>query len=238
MSVPRKIYGATVLIVMVVIVTTSLYFKIRAKPSQQLRQEPTRTGSSTFCLEQADVGRNIAKLSGEDTEVSDPVNRLLSAAGSSTQCRDEIIQALVLAMKGNRDLRNPTSFNLWSNGAWLLGSLKAVEALDFLIDHLNLSDGHFSASMNHQPAVEGVTRMGSAAVPKLADALKHHQNRDIRLTVALCLIDIGGPEASEALKEAAKTDSDDCVRRFIELSLMKPTADVLEQRLVAFRCGN
>jgi len=80
--------------------------------------------------------------------------------------------------------------------------------------------------------------MGSAAVPKLVYALKHHPKSEIRLTVALCLSDIGGQEATDALKEAAKTDSDECVRRFIELSLMEATKEIISQRLVAYRCGN
>ena len=177
-------------------------------------------------------------MSGEDPDAKDSVNRLVSASGSSTQCRGEIIQNLVFAMRLNSDLRYPARFNLWFHGADVLSALKAVEALDFLIDHLNESDGHFSSGMIHQPAVAAVTRMGSAAVPKLAEALKHHSDRDVRLTVALCLIEIGGDDATNALKKAAKTDSDECVRRFIELSLMKANPEILQRRLAAYRCGN
>ena len=138
---------------------------------------------------------------------------------------------MLFAMKLNSDLRYQARFNLWLHGKDVLSALKAVETLDFLIDHLNESDGQFSASMIHQPAFAAVTSMGSAAVPKLAEALKHHSERDVRLTVALRLIEIGGDNATNALKEVAKTDSDECVRRFIELSLKESTKESLRSGL-------
>jgi len=142
------------------------------------------------------------------------------------------------------------SYFLWRNGAAILGDLKAVESLDLLIEHLDLNDGFFSASMVHQPAILGIERMGKLAVPKLRGALKHHPKREIRLATALCLADIGGTEAQAALKDALNTETDECVRRFITLSLPNPTevrsnphlstneGEILRQRLLAFRCGN
>jgi len=142
----------------------------------------------------------------------------------------------------NFELNGPSYF-LWRRGATILGKLQAIEALDFLIDHLDLNDGFFSASMVHQPAVHGVEAMGSVAVPKLSLAVQHHMNRNIRLAAALCLVDIGGQAAMEALRAALHSESDSCVRRFIELSLEKPgtgieAPELLRQRLMAFRCDN
>jgi hypothetical protein len=92
--------------------------------------------------------------------------------------------------------------------------------------------------MSHQPAIGGITAMGNAAVPKLAEALKLNPRREIRLNAALCLNEIGGHEATEALKQAFPNESDQCVRRFIELLLAPATVDILQQRLLAYRCGN
>lgn len=150
------------------------------------------------------------------------------------------------------DLQNDQSaFLLWARGSGILGELKAVEALDLLIDHLNLNDGLCSASMVHQPVVPAVESMGEVAISKLGFALKHHPNRDIRLATALCLADIGGSEALVVLKDALNSETDECVRRFITLSLPTRTeerksdpqrsenvGEVLRQRLLAFRCGN
>lgn len=80
--------------------------------------------------------------------------------------------------------------------------------------------------------------MGGAAVPKLANALKLNPRREIRLNAALCLNEIGGHKATEALKQACPSESDQRVTRFIELLLAPPTTDVLQQRLLAYGCGN
>jgi len=93
-----------------------------------------------------------------------------------------------------------------------------------LIKHLDKNDGFFSASMVHQPAVLGIEKMGSLAVPKLRNALQYPK-REIRLATALCLADIGGAEALAALKDALNTETDQCVRRFITLLLPTPTEE-------------
>jgi len=190
-------------------------------------------------VSQADIVTEVKRLSRDTIEAREAVKRLLILARITPECRAKTIEELVLAMnKPHLDFQaDRPSFFQWSTAASVLGELKAVEALDFLIDHSNLNDGEFSASMSHQPAIGAIIKMGSAAVPKLSDALKHNQNREIRLAVALCLSAIGGQEATEALKQALATESDKCVRRFVELSLAYPTVDVLQERLLAYRCG-
>ncbi|HEV8430589.1 MAG TPA: HEAT repeat domain-containing protein [Pyrinomonadaceae bacterium] len=193
----------------------------------------------------------IHRLSSNRDEDKEAASNLLSLANDSPGCRDEIIKELVVAMNRGLVEYNHSSFLLWSKGSAILGELKAVETLDLLIDNLNLSDGLFSASMAHQPVVLAVEKMGVLAVPKLATALKSHSNRDIRLAAALCLLDIGGSEALDALKSALSSETDQCVRCFITLSLPDPadgtkskpritaeTGEKLMQRLLAFRCGN
>jgi hypothetical protein len=182
----------------------------------------------------------IEKLSQDTIEGTDAAKRLMSLAKTSPECREKIIQELLLMMNKPRlnFEADRASFFLWSKGASILGHLKATEALDVLIDHLNSNDGFFSASMAHHPAVRGVITMGVIAVPKLSDALRHNGNRDIRLAAALCLKEIGGQGATDALKLALKSESDQCVRRFIEPSFQYPTGEVLQERLLAFRCGN
>jgi HEAT repeat protein len=193
----------------------------------------------------------IHKLSSDSPEAYQAVNKLIEEAKESQECRDAIINELMLALK-EADLQNDQSaFLLWARGSAILGNLKAVEALDLLIDHLDLTDGLFSASMVHQPVVPAVQRMGEVAIPKLGFALKHHPKRDIRLAAALCLLDIDGPQALKEVNSALDSETDPCVRRFIMLSLPTPTdtsnsnrrltardGDILMQRLLAFKCAN
>jgi len=160
--------------------------------------------SSHACSAQDEISENIEGLSRETLEVANPANRLVAVANRSAECRAEVIEATVRAMnKPDVILADRATFCLWSNGSYVLGSLKAVEALDFLIDHLDLNDGHFSASMSDQPLISGVIRMGPVAVPKLHDALTHKERRTVRLSVVLCLNNIGGQEATDALKQSS-----------------------------------
>ena len=123
----------------------------------------------------------------------------IDEARKSRECRDGVINELMRALKEADRQNDQSAFLLWARGSGILGELKAVESLNVLIDHLDLNDGLFSASMIHQPVVPTVEKMGWVAVPKLGFALRHHPNLDIRLAAALCLLDIGGSEALAAL---------------------------------------
>ena len=100
-----------------------------------------------------------------------------------------------------------------------MGELRAIESLDLLISHLDLTNGFHSNSKIFQPAILGVRQMGQAAVPKLAIALQQNQRVGVRMAAAYCLTDIGGLSALNALRKAQKTEGNQCVSRFITLSL-------------------
>lgn len=203
---------------------------------------------------QLDVNVAIRHLASEDWgEAEKTRNILREYSKESPGCRHEIIEALTKSMtKPNLNfVTDQFTYRLWLHGSMLLGDLKAVEAMDLLIDHLDLNDGSFSSSMVHQPAILGVTGMGVIAVPKLGIALQQSANRNLRLAAAFCLASIGGQEAMDTLKQALSSESDQCVRRFITLTIEVPAytkqsrpqpsakdSDVLWQRLMAFRCGN
>jgi HEAT repeat protein len=101
----------------------------------------------------------------------------------------------------------------------LLGELRAIEALDLLIAHLDATNGFHSSSMVFQPAIIGVRQMGKAAVPKLTLALKENPKPSIRMAAAYCLTDIGGEAAMHALSQAQEDESNRCVTNFIRVSL-------------------
>ena len=201
-----------------------------------------------------DTRNAIEQISTTANESSSAIKSILERAGSSPICRTEIIRDLRDAMDSPslNLVSNQREFFLWSNGSKILGDLKAVEALDLLIDHLNLNDGLYSSSMCHQPAVGGVEAMGDVAIPKLTAALQRSPNRDIRLAAALCLGHIGSSDAIGALKQSLDAQTDQCVHRYIELSITPENKiekkdgdvgadewhDVNWQKILAFRCGN
>jgi hypothetical protein len=223
------------------------------KPFTHISGPTEISDNATGCYEQPATGVLIEKLSIAGPEAIEAANNLRVYASKSPACRKQIIDGLMNAMdKPDLDLiADRQSYLLWLRGSAILGELQATEALDLLVNHLDLTDGQFSASMVHQPAMIGVRAMGVAAVPKLTSALKNSANRHIRLAAAFSLVDIGGREAIDALKQASASDSDHCIREFIKLSLDQPQghlkstaksypdkeADLLRKRLLAFRCG-
>lgn len=150
---------------------------------------------------------------GEYEPIQRARNVLLQGASESAECRSAIIQMLMLEMDqpGLDFEKQPSNYLLWREGSELLGDLHATEALDLLISHLHFNNGFHSASQVFQPAIRGVTKIGSAAIPKLSVALRENPNSRLRLAAAYCLTSIGGPSALETLREVEQTESNPCV---------------------------
>jgi HEAT repeat protein len=172
------------------------------------------------CLSDDQLARRIISLSRNSNEAQDTQQLFREKARESSACRQQIIAAVIAAMdKPNLDIsRDPAGYYLWSEGAVLLGDLKAVESLDFLLSHITMSDGEFSTTLRHQPALEGIIRMGALAIPKLKLLLKSDDSQT-RYDAARCLFHIGGPSARQTLQQALRTETDRCVKRFIVVSL-------------------
>lgn len=180
-----------------------------------------RISTETKCFAQGRLSQAVEDLSrGDEPQISQTKQFLVAEANRSTDCRVELINALITALdKPNLDLKDEGTHNLWSYGAELLGDLKAAEALDLLVSHLNLSDGTYSSSMSQQPALRGVIKMGTIAMPKLAVVLKGNPDPKMRGSAVYCIALIGGPAAVQSLKESLPAESDPCVSRFIRISL-------------------
>jgi len=175
------------------------------------------------CRDQSgDIRTDLQRLSsGEFTQSELGRSSLLGRAQKSPECRKEVIHALMERMD-KPDLnfeKDISSYFVWREGSQLLGELKATEALDLLISHLDLTNGLHSSSKVFQPAILGVRQMGLAAVPKLAVALLQSPKAGVRMAAAYCLTDIGGVSAMNALRRAQNSEGNQCVARFIRISL-------------------
>jgi HEAT repeat protein len=174
------------------------------------------------CPADREVVLAIRKLaSGKSSEIASGRATLINASRQSSACRNEIIAALIKAMdRPNLDFNRDTNdYYLWRFGADLLGDLRATEALDLLISHLTQRSAFFSSSMNHQPALRGVIKMGSLAVPKLTEVLRHNSDPRMRYSAIYCIATIGGLSAIAALRETLVSESDPCAKRLIQASL-------------------
>lgn len=178
--------------------------------------------STVQCIESNDLDRDLVILRSNlaDSEVSEVVNSFRSSAKKSLECRQQIIDALIRAMRkpGSGEFADSQRFSLWRHGANLLAELQATEALDLLVANLDVTDG-LSVSLGHYPAVDAVTRMGESAVPKLQTVLSENSNRYMRKFAVFCIASIGGTEARSVLIKALSSETDPCVNRFIHISL-------------------
>lgn len=188
----------------------------------RFRHGPLTVESGAGCLTQREISAAVRVFStGGEAQVDKARTLLLNGSRQSPRCRERIVTTLmeVLDKPYLNFEEDQASFYLWRHGADLLGDLKAVEALDLLISHLDLSSGAFSSSMNHRPALRGIIKMGSLAVPKLDDLLRNSPDPKLRHLAVYCIATIGGPSAVSSLKQASDLESDKCVSRFIRISL-------------------
>jgi hypothetical protein len=192
--------------------------------------------SSTPCLAEADVMDALKKLStGSQLEADHARDLLLENSKRAPICRKETIATLIRAMdRPNLDFRSDReSFDLWRGGVELLDDLKATEALDLLIKHLDKDNGKFSTTMSQQPALRGVINMGPVAIPKLEAVLRQSADPNMRRYAVYCITGIGGDAAINALQQALPYESDACVSRFISISI-----DVLNNKTERYSSGD
>lgn len=172
------------------------------------------------CLTDDQLAKAVVSLSSNYNEAQVAQQLLREKSSESSICRQSIIAAVMKAMdKPNLDIsRDQAGADLWREGAVLLGDLKAVESLDFLLSHIKMTDGEFSLTMRHQPALAGIVRMGPLAIPKLKPLLRN-DDCQTRYYAVYCLYQIGGSSPRRALQQALPIESDRCVKRFIVVSL-------------------
>src|SRR5215510_6137568 len=131
-------------------------------------------------------------------------------AKRSPAARNQVIRAL------SKVLDDPkANFLTRYDAAEILGELNPAEAVDTLIQHLDINNGTVGLSLSHFPALKAVVAVGKPAVPKLARALLDSKP-SIRGYAALALGVIKGSQAKKALERALETEKDEEVIRHIQ----------------------
>ena len=190
------------------------------KPSREFVAAQIAFGRSANCVADADLTKDTLSLSAGYNEAQAAGERLRKSSKLSLTCRERVINTVMWAMNvPNLDIaRSQSNNNLWREGAVLLGDLKASQALDLLLSHITMTDGEWSVTMIHQPALEGIIRMGPIALPKLS-ALLRDPDPKVRHASVYCIAWIGGGSARRTLQQALPKESDRCVRNFIQVSI-------------------
>ena len=172
------------------------------------------------CVSDNELAKAVVSLSRQYDEAQVAQRLLRQSAKRSSACRRQVVAAVMGAMnKPNLDISRDQAFaNLWREGAVLLGDLKATQSLDLLLSHIKMMDGGFTLTMTHQPALEGIIRMGTLAIPKLKPLL---QSKDwqTRHYAVYCLFRIGGTSARRELESALPMERDRCVKKFLSVSI-------------------
>lgn len=139
--------------------------------------------------------------------------QILSIAKQSAENRVRIVHELTALLS-----QRQTPHGTWYDVADLLGDLRATEAIGELVKQLDYNNGILGLSNAHWPAVRALIKIGDAAVPELAKALKEG-TVSIRGFAALALGQIGGPQARGALERALEIEKDQSVRASIRRSM-------------------
>lgn len=99
----------------------------------------------------------------------------------------------------------PGRFQEWSGAADILGTLRASEAIDVLVECLDCNDGRFGLSVDRFPATRAIVNFGDEAIPLLARTLKGESSIK-KYLAALALHEIAGEKAKEALEKAVSEE--------------------------------
>lgn len=217
-------YCSVWLLLTALLVGFAFVFNVETRP---VLEEPAlmgrdQIGTNSPCLSDDAISTNLRLISSAQhvSQQQTAQRQLIDHANKSSECRERIIKAVMSAMnKPVTDLsQDRASFYLWHYGSEILASLRAEEALDLLIEHLELHDGTLFP-LNHHPALVNVIRMGDIALPKLEAVLQHSNDPNLRHYSVFCITSIGGLVARRILMEALPTESNACVRSFITASL-------------------
>jgi HEAT repeat protein len=172
-----------------------------------------------------EIFRLVAELGSSDrTRRSTAKKRLLVVAATSDEARTAVIMALIAVLQGARREQDPVPSTTWYAAADLVGRLKASEAIDVLIEHLDYNDGTVGLSLGHFPAMRAVVQIGNPTVPGLVTALSQGR-RLVRINAARSLGLIGGAPARQALEDALKVERQQSVVHSIRQALLYLSRD-------------
>ena len=107
-------------------------------------------------------------------------------------------------------LKHQELYLVWNEALDILATMKAIEALDVLVECLDCNDGKSGLGIGHFPAAMTVAKLGEAAIPGLERALTH-ERAEIRVMIAKVLREISGQRAKEVITHAEKTEKDPLV---------------------------
>lgn len=186
-----------------------------------LLDKSNRTKASVYnCQRTDDLISKLHASTPEDVVIHSPAKiqekvslNLLSIARRSRSSRQCIIEGLLRVFR-NEALVSDTRIRM----AYLLSKLGAVEAIDILVNEIDLRGTVSSLSLNSRPMVDVLANFGEAALPYLVRALRD-ERIIVRQDASIALGYIGGDNARKALQEALRGEPNEAVVEYIRGAL-------------------
>ena len=169
-------------------------------------------------------GRVTEALSDSNGDIREGSRKRIIELGRQSNENRQIVIAELLKRMQRPDFKyNLTTFSgsdFWAEGCEILYELKAVEAIDFLIECIDCPA--ISQMVNdryrHKPAVPALIGLGQPAVPRLVQILSH-PDPQIRIYATVCLGNIQGGAARQGLTEALAHEPDLNVQKEMKISI-------------------
>ncbi len=148
-------------------------------------------------------------------------DNLLKIACKSNQAKELVIEALTKVLKDKKLLtyQKEIRYKTWYQAVYLLGELKAVTALDLLVDNLDYTNDQNTTTENYYPALDAIVKIGDVAVPKLAKSLLENKNITIKTNIIRALDKIHTKAARQALEQVVSTEKFSQLQHYIQVIL-------------------
>lgn len=142
--------------------------------------------------------------------------QLLEIADRSAESRARVIERLLDVVEDPTAQDEEPIAQAWMTAVEVLGKLKATEAIDALVEHLDRTgQSPLAASTDIRPTNSALANIGEPALPKLIQALSH-PNPAIRMEAAMVLFNINKDKARAALESVCRTEQDKQVKGVFE----------------------
>lgn len=136
---------------------------------------------------------------------------IINLSNRSVDSRRHVIQELLRLVRAPNGVaefaKSYERFLEWSEVTDTLATLKSTEAIGPLVECLDCTNGGSGLSPDRFPATKAIIKIGDAAIPSLAVALRQRSG-GTRLMAAQALYAIGGEESRKALVEALRRNRD------------------------------
>lgn len=120
------------------------------------------------------------------------LDTLLIIASKSEECRRQVVEAAVNVMSDPEAKEESSIAHRWLTAVYVLGELRATEAIDILVKNLDQTGQNgVIMSLHFHPVATALAKTGEPAIPRLIEALAD-ENIDIRRQAASTLATIGG----------------------------------------------